>query len=499
MNATEPLMRVRGICKQFPGTIALDNVSLDIWPGEIHAICGENGAGKSTLMNILSGALAPDKGEIFFAGKPINFHNPRDAQRYGISIVHQELSLCPHLSVAENIFMGRLPRLFGNRIDYKRMEEETVTVLNRFHTHIDPRKRVMDLNVSQQQLIEIAKALTMNCRILILDEPTSALTESEAQNLFVILEELRKNGIAILYISHRLKEIFQISQRVTVLRDGRYVATRLIKDLTPDDIVTLMVGRELNNIYPDRGFPSSDVLLEVKDLTRAGVYTGISFRLYRGEILGIFGLMGAGRTEMARGLCCIDVVDNGEVFLLGRKLSLSNTRSAIDNGLVYVPEDRKNLGLFLTMSVSANVVAANLRAVSYLGMVVPENEKNYSQEMVRRLSVKYKSLQQPVSSLSGGNQQKVLLAKWLAVKPKVIVLDEPTRGVDVGAKSEIHHILRQMANEGYGIIVISSELPEILGLCNRILVMHEGRLVAELAASDATEEKVMWYASGRAS
>lgn len=499
MQSKKPLIAVRGIDKQFPGTRALNDVSLDVFPGEIHAICGENGAGKSTLMNILSGSLMPDRGEIFLNGERIYINSPRDAQKYGISIVHQELSLCPHLNVAENIFIGRLPRLSGGRIDFKKMDRETREVLNRFHTHINPRTLIRDLSVSQQQIVEIAKAITLNCRILILDEPTSALTESESMNLFKILEELKNNGIAILYISHRLKEIFRISQRITVLRDGKRVATKLTSEVTPDDVVSLMVGRELNDIYPDKGRPTKEVLLKVDSLTRKGVYSKISFELHRGEILGIFGLMGAGRTEMARGLCGIDPVDEGNVTIFGKTIPLNNIRSSIDSGLVYVPEDRKLLGLFLPMTICENLVAANLKAVSRFGLIDRRSQSHYTREMVGKLNVKYRSLYQSVNSLSGGNQQKVLLAKWLAVKPKVLILDEPTRGIDVGAKSEIHHILRQMANEGYGVVVISSELPEILGICNRIMVMHEGKLVAQLASDTATEESIMRYASGRAS
>ncbi|MDI3481748.1 MAG: ribose transport system ATP-binding protein [Tepidanaerobacteraceae bacterium] len=499
MQTEKPLMTVRGIDKQFPGTKALQEVSLDIFQREIHAICGENGAGKSTLMNILSGSLMPDKGKIYLNGEKIHINNPKDAQKYGISIVHQELSLCPHLNVAENIFIGRLPRLSGDRVDFKTMEKETKAILDRFHTHIKPRTLVKDLSVSQQQIVEIAKAITLNCKILILDEPTSALTESESWNLFKILEELKNNGIAILYISHRIKEIFQISQRITVLRDGRHVTTRLTSEVTPDDVVSYMVGRELDNIYPYKGNPSEKVILKVNNLTRKGVYSKISFELYRGEILGIFGLMGAGRTEMARGLCGIDPVDDGNVTMFGKTIPLNNIRSSIDSGLVYVPEDRKLLGLFLPMNLCENLVAANLKAVSRFGLVDRKSQSVYTREMLEKLNVKYRNLYQSVSSLSGGNQQKVLLAKWLAVKPKVLILDEPTRGIDVGAKSEIHHILRRMANDGYGVVVISSELPEILGICNRILVMHEGKLVAQLTSENATEENIMRYASGRAS
>lgn len=490
-------MQTKGITKLFNSIPALQDVNLDIYPGEIHAICGENGAGKSTLMNILTGGLMPEAGEIIFEGKKVSFQSPKDAQDLGISIVHQELSLCSHLSVAENIFIGRTPVKLASIIDKKKMNEEAKKLLKKLNTDINPETIAGELSVSQQQMVEIAKAISINCKVLILDEPTSALTDTEAESLFKNLQALKENGIAMIYISHRMNEIFQISQRCSILRDGKYIWTKMVSDITVDDIIASMVGRKIENAYPEKGKMGTEIKLEVKNLYRKGVYNNISFKLREGEILGIFGLMGAGRTEVARGICGIDLVDSGEVELLGEKIPLNNVRKSIDKGLVYISEDRKTQGLFLSMSIKANTIAADLGLVSKGKFIKSGLVKELSEKYRNAMNTKCRDTNQSVGSLSGGNQQKVLLSKWLAVKPKVILLDEPTRGIDVGAKFEIHHILRNLANEGHGVIVISSELPEVIGVSDRILVMYQGELVGELPVEGATEEIIMQYASGR--
>lgn len=492
----KPILQVRGISKSFYGVTVLRNIDLDVFPGEIHAICGENGAGKTTLMNILTGSFPPDSGDIYFNGEKVVFDSPKDAQQIGISIVHQEISLFPHLTVAENIFAGRVPLSRGDLINKNELNKRAKEVIKELKTNIEPDEIVGDLSISQQQMVEIAKALSSNCKVLILDEPTSALTEAEAENLFNILEILKRNGMAILYISHRMSEIFKICQRITILRDGEHVWTKMIPDTTIDEVVSSMVGRKLDNIYPEKGKKGDNVKLEVKGLTRKGVYSDITFKLYEGEILGIFGLMGAGRTEVARGICGIDHVDNGEIYLNGEKIPINNIRSSIDRGLVYVTEDRKNEGLFLEMSIAANIIAANLKQVSKRGFINVNLVTSISEKFRGNMNIKCKTIEQSVITLSGGNQQKVLLSKWLALDPKVLILDEPTRGIDVGAKHEIHEILRNLANQGIGIIVISSELPEILGISDRILVMHQGKIVRELMDKEANEELIMQYATG---
>lgn len=491
-----PIMEVRNVSKTFHGIYALKDINLKIYPGEIHAICGENGAGKSTLMNVLTGLYAPDGGQIYFNGKPCIFKSPRDSQNLGIQIVHQELSLCPHLSVAENIFLGSMPLKSMSMIDKEKMYEEAGKILKKFNSNINPKENIDNLTVSHQQLVEIVKAVSKNCKVLILDEPTSALTDDEVNVLMKNLKLLQAHGIAILYISHRLNEIVDLCQRVTILRDGKQIRTDDMKDITLDDIITSMVGRKMTQIYPEKGHTGDKVMLDVKNLTHNKVYKDVSFKLYDGEILGIFGLMGAGRTEVARGICGIDPVDSGEVIFENQKLELSNIRKTIDKGIVYITEDRKTQGLFLKMSIKSNVISTILKKVSKSGMVKKDMTESVSEKYARMMNTKCSSLEQNVVNLSGGNQQKVLLAKWLSAEPKILILDEPTRGIDVGAKFEIHQILRKLCNSGHGVIVISSDLPEILGLCDRILVMHEGKMVGQMSGDDANEEEIMKYASG---
>ncbi|MCL6599771.1 MAG: sugar ABC transporter ATP-binding protein [Alicyclobacillus macrosporangiidus] len=491
------LLSAKGITKVFPGTRALSNVSLDIYGGEVHAIMGENGAGKSTLMNILSGAYQPDEGSIVLEGRSVRFSHPRDAQLAGISIVHQELSLCNHLSVAENLFMGRMPRRRFGFIDFSSLYERTRQLLSEFGNHgISPSTPVSSLSVSQQQVVEIAKALSFDCKILILDEPTSSLSEAEVGTLFSLIRRLKERGLGILYISHKFNEIFEICDRVTVLRDGEVVASDTIDRYTSEKIVSLMVGRTLKDYYPPKGRESPEVVFRVRNLSKRPKFTDVSFELRKGEILGVFGLVGAGRTEIARAICGIEPCESGEITIHGVSIKRNSIRDAIEHGLVYLTEDRKQQGLFLKMTVADNIVAPDLQSVSRWGFVDRRRTTQQAESFSTLLKAKFANVTQKVGELSGGNQQKIMVAKWLAVQPKVMILDEPTRGIDVGAKAEIHAILRQLANQGVGIIVISSELPEIIGISDRVLVIHQGRIAAELRGDQMREEEIMAYASG---
>jgi ribose transport system ATP-binding protein len=491
-----PVLRVKGIDKVFPGTKALSNVSMEFHHGEVHAIVGENGAGKSTLMNILSGVFPPTKGQIFLEGKEVQFQNPRQAREMGIAIVHQEFSLCPHLTVSENIFIGRLPKSKLGWIDRKKLKEEARKILNHFNTNIDPEDLAGNLSVSEQQIVEIAKSLTMNCKVLILDEPTSALTESEASSLFEWIRELKKQGISIIYISHKLKEIFMISDKISILRDGHYIGTYQTDEVTSDRVVQFMVGRELKKIYPSKSTPGRKEILRVKNLSSRGFFNNISFSLFENEILGIFGLIGAGRTEMSRSLCGIDPKDTGKVWMNEKPVVINTINQAKQHGIVYLTEDRKTQGLFLDMSVRRNIVSSHLQAVTSGLFIDPHKEKNIARHFSKVLNIKTNDVDQTVSSLSGGNQQKTMIAKWLSLNPTVIVMDEPTRGIDVGAKAEIYNLLRRFVREGRGVIVISSELPEVIGLCDRVLVMHHGEIAGQVTGEQINEEKIIRLASG---
>lgn len=491
------LLHATGIVKQFPGTLALNQVELDLRPGEIHAVVGENGAGKSTLMKILSGVYDADAGEILFEGRRVTPASPREARALGIAIVHQELSLVPPLTVAENIFPGRLPTNALGMVKYGQLFRDARHALDDLDVAVDPRALVSDISIANQQLVEIAKALSQDCKVLILDEPTSALTEREVETLFSLLRRLAAQGVGILYISHKLDEIFRLSDRITVLRDGQYIGTVNTTETTTDDVIRMMVGRELGNMYPAKGSTVGAPLLEVRDLRLPGATAANSFVLRAGEIVGMAGLIGAGRTELARGIFGVEPIAAGQVLLDGRPVTIHSPSDAIQLRIGYLPEDRKVAGLFLDMSVKWNIESVNRPAVTRYGFVNPPAEASLAREYVERLGIITPSIEQEVRRLSGGNQQKVLVAKWLAIRPRVFIVDEPTRGVDVGAKSEIHHLLRALADEGVAVLMISSELPEILGLSDRILVMHEGAVVADMAASGATEETIMQYASGQ--
>jgi len=493
------LLEAKNITKQFPGTRALDDVSLDLRAGEIHAVMGENGAGKSTLMKILSGVYSADSGEIYFQQNPIRLSSPHAALNLGISIVHQELSLVPALSVAENIYPGRLPSNFLGMVKYGELFRNAKNMLQKMDVAVDARAPVETLSIANQQLIEITKALSSNCKVLILDEPTSALTDHEADILLALIRRLAASGVGILYISHKLKEIFALADRITVLRDGKYVGTKTRQETNTDEIVRMMVGRELGSIYPPKSQSTSDCLLEVRDFQLTHRSPRNSFQLFSGEILGFAGLIGSGRTELARAIFGAEPHTSGTVFLNGSAVRIGSPQKAIRLGLGYLPENRKEAGLFLAMSLKHNVAAAVINQVSTAGFISPAKESAHAHSYIHKLNITTSGIEQEVRRLSGGNQQKALVAKWLSIQPKVLIVDEPTRGIDVGAKKEIHFLLRSLADSGVGVIMISSELPEILGMSDRILVMHEGAIAAVINAADATEENIVRAASGQVS
>ncbi|MDR1138139.1 MAG: sugar ABC transporter ATP-binding protein [Synergistaceae bacterium] len=495
MSDNEVVLKAENITKKFPGTLALDRVSFEVKQGEVHAVVGENGAGKSTLMNVISGLMEPDGGEIIFMGKRVRFLNPREAQDAGIGFVHQELSLCPHLKVSENIFMGRLPHGGNTLIDRKKLKEMTGNFLEKFHADFTADDIVKNLTVAQQQIIEIAKALALDCKLLILDEPTSSITENETKVLFGIIDEIKQQGVSILYISHRMEEIFKVCDSVTVIRDGCLIDTVKTGDVTSEQVVRMMVGRNIENMYPPKSTGISDVILKVEGLNSKNMFMDISFSLKKGEILGFYGLVGAGRTETMRALCGIDSCDGKDVEFYGGKVENNAYRDSIDRGIVYITEDRKSQGLFLKMSVENNISAAKIENIKSDFRIDQGKESALCGRYVKELGIKIASEKQFVNSLSGGNQQKVMIGKWLATTPKVLIMDEPTRGIDVGSKSEIHKMLRKLSEEGVGVIVISSELPEIIGLADRVIVMHEGSITGELSGGDIKEENIIIYAS----
>ena len=493
------ILRLDDVSKVYSGIVAVKRANLELRRGAVNVLVGENGAGKSTLMNIIAGVLQPTEGEIRVDGKPVRIASPAAAQALGIGLVHQEIALCPDATVAENMFMAATNRRRAPFMNYRALERDAQKVMSRLAA-IDVRQKVADLPISSQQLVEIAKALTLDCRVLILDEPTAALTETEAQQLFAIIGDLKANGISIIYISHRMAEIFSLCDRVTVFRDGRYVCTDKIDDVTADDVVRRMVGREITQLYPEKlgaEVASRETILEVDGLGDGARFHDISFDLRRGEILGIGGLIGSGRTEIAEGICGLRAHAAGEVRLHGRPQAIRAYADAVKAGIVYLSEDRKGSGVFLEMSIAQNISVLNLKALTnHVGLLNGRAEAALAEDLARRLAVRMGGVEAPVKSLSGGNQQKVAIAKQLAVKPKVILMDEPTRGIDVGAKTEIHRLLRDLAGSGIGIVVISSEMPELLGLCDRVLVVREGRIAGEVGGDDMTEETVIRLASG---
>ncbi|OGO28741.1 MAG: hypothetical protein A2Z16_10940 [Chloroflexi bacterium RBG_16_54_18] len=492
----EAVLQLKGITKSFPGVLALDNFTQDFFEGEVHALVGENGAGKSTLMKVISGAYHPDAGEISFKGQKVHFRSPHDAQLAGISIIYQELNLVLDMDVAENIYLGREPRTKRGFIDRSAMEELAVQQLQILQADIDIHLPIRRLSVAQQQMVEIAKALSLNAHLIIMDEPSAALTGNELDRLFSIISKLKSSGVTILYVSHRLEEIFNIADRVTVLRDGTLIKTLEIHDTDHDNLVSLMVGRTLDQTYPEKSKRDHQELLRVEGLERKGELQDINLSLHRGEVLGIAGLVGSGRTELARAIFGADPRLHGDIFVDGEKIEIRSPRDAMGAGISFLTEDRKAEGLALWLSLRHNIALPSLSNRSKLGFIKQAIEKRVVESSITQLNIRARSMDQHVRYLSGGNQQKVALAKWLNTGPQIVIFDEPTRGIDVGAKAEIYQLIRQMAIEGKGILMISSDLPEILGMSDRILVMHENRIAGELGAAEATEEKILRLASG---
>ncbi len=489
------ILRMQNIHKEFPGVKALDGVSLCAYPGEVMALLVENGAGKSTLMKILSGVYQKDGGEIIYQGKRVEFRGVREAQLAGLAIIHQELNLVEELSIAENIFLGREPVRGPGLIDKGRMREQAAVLLKRLRVEANPEEKVRHLSIGKKQMVEIAKALSLNAQLIIMDEPTDSLTDKETERLFEIIRSLRNDGKSIIYISHRLSEIFQICDRVTVLRDGKFVTEELVKEIDEAQLIELMVGRKLEEQYPYQpGLPGQQ-LLALKNLGNELVQDA-SFSVFAGEIVGLAGLMGSGRTELAKTIFGVYPVRRGELSWQGQQRHFRSPAEAIRSGLVYVSEDRKRDGLVLGMSVRENISLSSLKQLSrYRTIRLPE-ELRRVKEFIARLAIKTPSVRQLVKNLSGGNQQKVSIARSLMTRPQMLILDEPTRGVDVGAKKEIYTLMNQFKAEGMGILMISSEIPELLGMCDRILVMHDGRVNGELSRQEATQAGIMRYAVG---
>lgn len=494
----EIILEVENVSKSFPGVKALDSVSFDLRRGEVHALVGENGAGKSTLMKILSGVYQPDEGVIRYKGKPVSFSDVTQAHEAGIAIIYQELNLIPHLSVAANIFIGREPLTRFGTLDEKKMNADAVATLGRLNVSLDPTIKLNQLPVSKQQMVEIAKAISFDSEVLIMDEPTSALTEAEINELFRIIHTLRDHGVAIIYISHRLDELKHIVDRISIFRDGRSVSTDDYTAIGMGEIVNRMVGRKLENKFPPKqNVPTTEKMLEVCHIVRAGILHDISFDLYRGEILGIAGLMGAGRSELGRAIFGADPIDAGDVIMNGRKLALRSPSDAIEAGIAYLSENRKEEGLAVKMTLAENVTMANvLEICRRFGVLSRSQEIDVTQRYVKSLTIRTPSLTQIVNNLSGGNQQKVVVAKWLFCDSKILIFDEPTRGIDVGTRYAIYELIGVLAHEGRGVIMISSDLPEIFGLTDRVLVLHEGRLAATLTTAQTTQEEILNYAAG---
>lgn len=498
----EYVLEMTGVCKSFPGVKALDHAQLKLRPGRVHALMGENGAGKSTLMKCMFGIYKMDEGEIKMDGQPVTIHGPMDALKKGIAMVHQELQPIPARTVGENIFLGRYPMkkalgLFP-MVDHQKMYADTAKLLKKVRMNFDARQKVGELSVSQMQSVEIAKAVSANCRVLILDEPTSSLTANEVEALFRIIEDLKTENVAVVYISHKMDEILRISDEVTIMRDGKYIGTWDAQELTTDKIITQMVGRELTNLYPSRANQPGEVVFEVKDFTsiHPRSFRNVSFQLRRGEILGVGGLVGAQRTELMEGLFGIRAHSKGEIRYQGKAMKINRPKDAIDHGIALLTEDRRGSGILGALSVADNISISSLN--KYLDYGISINSKKVEklvQDNVQKMNIKTPSSKTQIRSLSGGNQQKVLVGRWLANDPDVLILDEPTRGIDVGAKYEIYCIIADLAKEGKSIIMISSEMGELIGMSDRIMVMCDGRVTGFVGGSEATQENIMALAT----
>ncbi len=499
---SEYVLEMTGVCKAFPGVKALDNVELKLRPGKVHALMGENGAGKSTLMKCMFGIYKMDQGQILMDGQPVTISDPMDALSKGIAMVHQELQPIPARTVGENIFLGRYPMKkalgFIPMVDHAKMYADTANLLKRVRMNFDPKQKVGELSVSQMQSVEIAKAVSANCRVLILDEPTSSLTANEVEALFRIIEDLKAEGVAIVYISHKMDEILRIADEVSIMRDGKYIGTWEAGELTTEKIITRMVGRELTNLYPKRENTPGEVVFEVKDFTSINPrsFRNVSFQLRKGEILGVGGLVGAQRTELMEGLFGIRSHTTGQIFYKGKELTITRPKDAIDQGVAMLTEDRRGSGIMGVLSVADNISIASLnRYLDHGCFINGKKVEQLVQDNVQKMNIKTPSSKTLIKSLSGGNQQKVLVGRWLANNPDVLILDEPTRGIDVGAKYEIYCIIADLAKEGKSIIMISSEMSELIGMSDRIMVMCDGRVTGFVEGNEATQENIMTYAT----
>jgi rhamnose transport system ATP-binding protein len=491
MVVSEYVLELKNIAKRFGGVEVLHGVSFALRPGEVHALLGENGAGKSTLIKVITGVHQPDGGEIYLNDKHVHFDDPLQARLAGIAAIYQELSLCPDLNVAENIFLGRQPTTVGGRIDWRKLYSEADRLLTSLGVHLDLKIKARNLSIAQMQSVEIARAFSLNARILIMDEPTSSLTLNEVAELFGLVRRLRDEGTAIIFISHRLEELFDVADRVTVLRDGSYVDTRLVKDVTRDELVRLMVGRTISNLFPKQEVKPGEIALKVEHLTHTGIFEDISFELRRGEILGMAGLVGAGRTDVARAIFGVVPPTSGTIQVEGQQVKITSPQQAISLGLAYVPEDRQLHGLIPAMNITSNISLPILKEYARRGWLLDKAERSAAFTASQQMEVRANSIWQIARTLSGGNQQKVVLAKWLSTKPHILILDEPTRGIDVGTKAAVHALMSKLATEGIAILMISSELPEVLGMSDRIIVMHEGRMTGQFSRAEATQEKII--------
>lgn len=491
----QSILEFKNICMEFPGVKALDNMSFTARGGEVVALLGENGAGKSTLLKILNGDYQPTSGHYYINGHEKKFQTPHEAIEAGISIIYQERQIVPYLTVAENIFMGKMPKTKGGFIDFPKLNADTQKIIEEFKLPIKPTSKVQNLSIAHQQMVEIMKAYNRNLKIIAFDEPTASLSDKEIDTLFEIIVKLKKQGIIILYVSHRLKEIFQISDKVVVFKDGKFVAMKKTSETNQEELVRLMVGRDLGDVFNelDRNKKFGDVVLEVKELSNKHI-KNVSLKLRKGEILGLTGLVGAGRTELVRAIFGADHVDSGDIFLEGQKVDIKSPKDAMNMGIALCPEDRKTQGLVLIRTVKENFSMAILEKLTNFSFINFRKERELCEKGIQDFDIKTPSMNQQVIKLSGGNQQKIILARWMASNPKVLILDEPTKGIDVGAKSEIYKLICSVAKQGIGVIVISSELPEVIGLCDRIMIMSQGKVAGEIMRSEATEEKILGYA-----
>jgi rhamnose transport system ATP-binding protein len=488
---TENILELKNITKRFSGVEVLHEVSFSLHPGEVHALLGENGAGKSTLVKVITGVHQPDGGQIILDGKRVHFGDTRESREAGIAAIYQELSLFPDLDVAENIFVGRQPTTAGGRIDWRKLYSDAGSLLESLGVHLDLKHKARNLSIAQQQMVEIARAFSINARIVIMDEPTSSLTLNEVADLFRLVRRLRDEGTAIIFISHRLEELFELADRVTVMRDGSYVDTCALKDVTRDELIRLMVGRTITNLFPKQDVKAGDVVLKVENLAREGTFRDVSFELRRGEILGMAGLVGAGRTNVARAIFGVDPATSGSIQIEGREVAITSPQQAIQLGLAYVPEDRQLHGLIPAMNITSNISLPMLSKYANQGWLQDKTERKAAYNAAMQMEVRANNIWQLARELSGGNQQKIVLSKWLSTNPRILILDEPTRGIDVGTKAAVHALMSKLASEGIAILMISSELPEILGMSDRVLVMREGHMTAQFSRAEATQEKII--------